>query len=67
MSTNNDGAYVGLVLVLTVIFTIAGGFLSWAFIEPDSFFGVIGFLFFWAILSKVGHFLAMGITVLLRK
>ncbi len=67
MSTNNDSAYAGLMWVLTVIFTIAAGFLSWNWVEPDGFFGVIGFLFFWAVLSKVGHLLAMGITVLLCK
>ncbi len=67
MSTNNDGTFVGLIWVLTFIFTILSGILAWNWIEPHTFFGVIGFLVIWGVLSKVGHLLAIGITALFSR
>jgi len=39
--------------------------MAWNWIEPESFWEAIGFLILWGILSKVGHFLAMGLVALL--
>jgi hypothetical protein len=36
---------------------IAGGFMSYSFVEPESFPGVIGFLFVWAIVGLIGTLL----------
>ena len=47
--------------ILTIALSIGSGILSWNWIDPDSFFGAIGFLILWAILSKVGHFIAFSV------
>ena len=62
---NNSGAFVALLWIVTIIISIGSGVLAWNWIEPDSFFSVIGFLILWSVLSKVGHFLAMGLVALL--
>jgi len=64
-NSNNGGAFVALLWILTLILTIVAGVLSWNWTDPDSFFEVIGFLFLWGVLSKVGHFISMGLVALI--
>ena len=64
-NSDNGGVLIGLMYLVTVGISIGSGVMAWNWIEPDSFLGVIGFLIAWAILSKMGHFLAMGLVALL--
>ncbi|MEI6680674.1 MAG: hypothetical protein WCL21_18845 [Mariniphaga sp.] len=57
----NGGALAMFVWILTLALSIGSGILSWNWIEPHSFFGAIGFLILWGILSKVGHMIAFGV------
>lgn len=60
MSDSNDGCvYGGLISFVTTAIIIGSGFLSWKWIEPDSFGLSIVFLLVWGILAKVGHFIAL--------
>lgn len=66
MSNSDDGAWLaGLIWIVTIIISIGSGVLAWNWIEPDSFLGAIGFIILWGILSKVGHFIAMGLVALI--
>lgn len=64
-SSENGGALVALMWIVTLIISIGSGFLAWNWLEPESFFGAIGFLIAWSVFSKIGHFLAMGVVALL--
>lgn len=64
-SSDNGGALVALMWIVTIIISIGSGILAWNWIEPESFLGAIGFLIAWGIFSKIGHFLAMGLVALL--
>ncbi len=63
-NSDNSGALIGLLWLFTIIISIISGVLAWNWVEPESFLGAIGFLLIWAILSKIGHFLAMGLVAL---
>lgn len=67
MSTNNGGVLIGLMWIVTIVISIFSGILSWNWIEPDSFWGAVGFIIVWGVLSKIGHFLAMGLVFLLSR
>lgn len=62
---SNAGAVVTFMWLITIALSIGSGVLSWNWIEPESFFGAIGFLIFWGILSKISHFIAFGILIAL--
>ena len=64
-NSDNGGCLVALIWIVTTGISIGSGIMAWNWIEPDSFLGAIGFLILWGILSKVGHFLAMGLVALL--
>lgn len=64
-NSDNGGALVALLWIVTIIISIGSGVMAWNWIEPESFLGAIGFLILWGILSKVGHLLAMGLVALL--
>jgi|TARA_B110000902_G_scaffold257870_1_gene326680 hypothetical protein len=64
-NSDNGGALIGLMWLATVGISIGSGVMAWNWIEPDSFFGAIGFLIIWGILSKIGHFLAMGLVAIM--
>ena len=64
-NSDNSGALVALMWIVTILISIGSGVMAWNWIEPESFLGAIGFLILWGILSKVGHFLAMGLVALL--
>ena len=63
--SQNAGFFVAILWIVTVALSILSGIIAWDWVEPDCFFGFIGFLLVWGLLSKVGHFLAMGIVALL--
>ena len=62
---DNGGALMGLLWLTTIGISIGSGVLAWNWIEPNSFFGAIGFLIVWGILSKIGHFIAMAVVAVL--
>ncbi len=64
-NSDNGGCLIALMWIVTIAISIGSGIMAWNWIEPDSFLGAIGFLILWGILSKVGHFLAMGLVALL--
>ncbi|NQU32469.1 MAG: hypothetical protein HQ521_04480 [Bacteroidetes bacterium] len=62
MSDNfNAGAATMLLWILAVAMSIGVGVLTWNWIEPESFWGFIGFLFLWGIVSKIGHLIVFGV------
>lgn len=63
-NSDNGGALVALMWIVTILISIGSGILAWNWIEPENFWGAIGFLIVWGILSKIGHFLAMGLVAL---
>lgn len=63
-NSDNGGALITLLWIATIIISIGSGTMAWNWIEPESFAGAIGFLVVWGILSKIGHFLAMGLVAL---
>ena len=65
MSNSNDGCLLIFLWIATIAISIGSGTMAWNWIEPESFWGAIGFLILWGILSKVGHFLAMGLVALI--
>jgi hypothetical protein len=66
MSNSNNGVALGALLwIATIVISIGSGVMAWNWIEPTSFIGAIGFLILWGVLSKVGHFLAIGLVALL--
>lgn len=66
--SNSDNGFVLVVLlwIVTIVISIGSGIIAWKWIEPENFWGAIVFLILWGILSKVGHFLAMGLVALIR-
>jgi hypothetical protein len=61
----NSGALVMFMWIGTIGLSIYSGMLAWDWVEPESFFGAIGFVILWGIFSKIGHFLIFGIIYLL--
>lgn len=61
----NSGALVMFMWLGTIALSIFSGVLAWDWVEPESFFGAIGFLIVWGIFSKIGHFLMFGVIYLL--
>lgn len=61
----NTGAIVIFMWILTIGLSIVSGVLAWNWVEPESFLGAIGFLIIWGILSKVGHYIAFGVLIVL--
>jgi hypothetical protein len=57
----NSGALVMFIWLGTIALSIGSGVLDWNWVESHSFFGAIGFLILWCILSKVGHFIMFGV------
>ena len=63
MSSNNDGGtLVAFMWIVTVVFTILAGIISWNIVDPEGFFSFIGFLTIWGVLSSLGHLLAIAIA-----
>ena len=62
MSNNDEGAAIAAFLWIgTIVLSIGSGIMAWNWIEPETFRGAVGFLFVWAILSKIAHFIMFGI------
>jgi len=57
-----------LLWTLTAIVSIGSGLMAWKWMEPESGFGIFGFLMVWLVLTKIGHYFAEGfVKVLDRK
>lgn len=66
MSSSDGGGFLfALIWIITIIISIGSGIMAWNWVEPESFWGAIGFLILWGILSKIGHFLALGMVALI--
>lgn len=63
-SSSNEGVLFALIWIITIAISIGSGIMAWNWVEPKSFFGAIAFLILWGLLSKIGHFLAMGVAAL---
>lgn len=63
-NSDNGGVLLGLMWLVTIGISIGSGVLAWSWIDPSSFFGAIGFLIVWALLSKIGHFMAVGLVAI---
>lgn len=61
----NSGALVMFMWIGTIALSVFSGLLAWDWVEPESFFGAIGFLIVWGIFSKIGHFVMFGVIYLL--
>lgn len=62
-----DDSSAGSLVVLTVIVTIGAwigtGIAAWNWIEPDSFWGGIKFIFAWGLLGYIAQIAAGAIVV----
>ena len=65
MSNSGGGAFIVIMWLVTIGISIGSGIMAWNWIEPNSFFGVVGFLIAWGLFSKIGHVLAMGLVAIL--
>lgn len=63
-NSDNDGCILAIMWIVTVAISIGSGILAWNWISPTSFFGALIFLIVWGIMSKIGHFIAIGIVAL---
>lgn len=63
-NSDNGGCLFALLCIVTTGISIGSGIMAWDWIEPDSFLSGVGFIILWGLLSKVGHFLAMGLVAL---
>ena len=63
MSTNDNGGCVAVVLLYggTIALSIGAGILAWKWIDPNGFWGFVGFLMLWSILSTIAHFIVVGL------
>lgn len=65
MSENTASGCLGAFMWIgTIAISIGAGILSWNWIEPHSFWGVIKFLIVWGVFSYIGHLITMGIVAL---
>ncbi len=62
--SDNTGCIAIILYGGTIALSIVSGVLAWNWVEPESFFGAIGFIILWGILSTIGHYIAMGIVAL---
>ena len=60
--SESKGGLVALMWILSVIFVLIAGIVSWDLIDPDGFWGFIIFLAIWSILGSLGHLMAIGIA-----
>jgi hypothetical protein len=65
MGQNNSEGLMFFMWLGTIALSIYSGFLAWDWVQPESFFGAIGFLIVWAVFSKIAHFLMFGVLLLL--
>jgi len=63
-NSDNEGCLIALLWIVTVAISIGSGILAWNWVEPESFGGAIIFLIAWGVMSKIGHFIAMGLVAL---
>lgn len=63
-NSDSGGAMIALLWIITIAISITTGILAWNWIEPDNFWGAIGFIVIWGILSKIGHFIAVAIAAM---
>lgn len=63
--SSESGVLIGIMWIVTIGISIGSGIMAWNWIDPDSFIGAIGFLIIWAVLSKIGHFIAMALVAII--
>jgi hypothetical protein len=64
-NSEESGFLVVVIFLITAAISIGSGMLAWNWIQPEGFGGAIVFIIAWGILSKIGHFIAVGIAALL--
>ncbi len=62
MENSRESGALAAVIIITIIVSILSGILAWNLIEPQSFWGGVGFIIMWGVFSKLGHYLAMFIA-----
>ena len=67
MSDLGGGCLMVFAWIATIGISIGSGIMAWNWIEPESFWGAIGFLIVWGILSKIGHLIAMGLVAIIAR
>ena len=60
----NGGCLVAFLWIGTIALSIGAGIFTWKLIDPETFFGFVGFVILWAILTKVAHLIVMGIVAI---
>lgn len=66
-NSNNGSSLIGIIWLITIGISIGSGIIAWNWIEPESFFGAIGFIIVWGILSKIGHLLAIALIAIIDR
>lgn len=66
-NSENAGCIMALLWIVTVGISIGSGILAWNWIEPHNFFGAILFIIVWGIMSKIGHFVGIGIVSIFNR
>jgi polyferredoxin len=56
-----------LLWAITILISLVSGFLIWKWIKPENIFSAFGFLILWLIITKVGHYIAEGLTTLMGR
>jgi hypothetical protein len=66
MSNDNNlgGVFIIIIFLLRIGLPLYAGFKAWEMVEPESFFGFIGFLILWGIITTIIQFIAIGIISL---
>ncbi len=64
-NSNNAGALMVVIWLVTISISIGSGILAWNWIDPESFLGVVGFLILWGILSKIGHTISLVLVAIM--
>ncbi len=61
---NNEGCFFFGLIILRIGLPIYAGYKSWEIIEPENFFGFLGFLILWGVLTTIIQFVVIGIASL---
>jgi len=56
----NEGIFALIAIVGRIATWIISGTMAWNWVEPESFFGAVGFLIAWGVIGKVVDFLVIA-------